>query len=121
MSARTRIFVIAGAAAAVAAGATVALAVITSSDEGGQPRSATPLAGAPPLVLDLGVRIDPEARALRRAWPLALDEPWLRASSKRARSAPRRGQAGQQAMGQAPARCCRGTFRSPSTSGRRAG
>jgi tetratricopeptide (TPR) repeat protein len=68
MSPRTRIFVIAGAAAAVAAGATVALAVITSSDEGGQPRAAeTPLAGAPPLVLDLGVRVDPEARALRRA------------------------------------------------------
>ena len=67
MSPRTRIFVIAGAAAAVAAGATVALAVITSSDEGRQPRSAAPLAGAPPLVLDLGVRVDPEARALRRA------------------------------------------------------
>ena len=27
----------------------------------------SPLAGAPPLVLDLGVRVDPEARALRRA------------------------------------------------------
>jgi tetratricopeptide (TPR) repeat protein len=66
MSARTRIFVIAGAAAAVAAGATVALAVITSSDEGGQPRTEM-LAGAPPLVLDLGVRVDPEARALRQA------------------------------------------------------
>jgi tetratricopeptide (TPR) repeat protein len=66
MSPRTRIFVIAGAAAAVAAGATVALAVITSSDEGGQPGTET-LAGAPPLVLDLGVRVDPEARALRRA------------------------------------------------------
>jgi Flp pilus assembly protein TadD len=62
-----RIFVIAGVAAAVAAGATVALAVITSSDEGGQTKSAKPLAGAPPLVLDLGVRVDPEARALRRA------------------------------------------------------
>lgn len=68
MSPRTRIFVIAGAAAVVAAGATVALAVITSSEEGGQPRTAeTPLTGAPPLVLDLGVRVDPEARALRRA------------------------------------------------------
>ena len=67
MSARTRIFVIVGATAAVAAGATVALAVITSSDEGGQPRAETPLAGAPPLALELGVRVDPEARALRRA------------------------------------------------------
>ena len=67
MSPRTRIFVIAGAVAAVAAGATVALAVITSSEEGAQPRKETPLTGAPPLVLDLGVRVDPEARALRRA------------------------------------------------------
>jgi tetratricopeptide (TPR) repeat protein len=41
--------------------------VISSSDEGGQTSSATPLAGAPPVVLDLGVRVDPEARALRRA------------------------------------------------------
>ncbi|HEU5066118.1 MAG TPA: hypothetical protein VFT86_09650 [Gaiellaceae bacterium] len=65
MTPRTRIFVIAGAAAAVAAGATVALAVITSSDEGGKPRGEA-LAGRPPLVLDLGVRVDPEARALRR-------------------------------------------------------
>ena len=67
MSPRTRILVIAGAVAAVAAGATVALAVITSSDEGPKPRKETPLAGAPPLVLDLGVRVDAEARALRRA------------------------------------------------------
>lgn len=67
MSPRTRIFVIAGAAAAVAAGATVALAVITSSDERGQAPKEEPLAGAPPLALDLGVRVDPEARALRRA------------------------------------------------------
>ena len=67
MSPRTRIFVIAGAVAAVAAGATVALAVITSSEEGAPPRKETPLTGAPPLVLDLGVRVDPEARALRRA------------------------------------------------------
>ena len=67
MSPRTRMLVIAGVAAAVAAGGTVALAVITSSDERGQPRTETPLAGAPPLVLDLGVRVDPEARALRRA------------------------------------------------------
>jgi tetratricopeptide (TPR) repeat protein len=59
--------VIVGAVAALAAGGTVALAVITSSDEGGQPKTETPLAGAPPLVLDLGVRVDPEAKALRRA------------------------------------------------------
>jgi tetratricopeptide (TPR) repeat protein len=60
--------VIVGVAAAVAAGGTVALAVITSSDEGGKPKTEMPLAGAPPLVLaDLGVRVDPEAQALRRA------------------------------------------------------
>ena len=73
MSPRTRMLVIVGVAAAVAAGGTVALAVITSSDEGGKPRTETPLAGAPPLVLDLGVRVDPEAKALRRAERL-LDE-----------------------------------------------
>ena len=67
MSPRTRIFVVAGAAAAVAAGATVALAVITSSDPGGQEKPAERLPGAPPLVLELGVRVDPEARALRKA------------------------------------------------------
>ena len=47
MSARTRMLVIVGAAAALAAGGTVALAVITSSDEGGKPKTETPLAGAP--------------------------------------------------------------------------
>lgn len=67
MSSRTRILVIVVAAAALAAGGTVALAVITSSDESGEPNTETPLAGAPPLVLDLGVRVDSEARALRRA------------------------------------------------------
>ena len=58
MSPRTRMLVIAGVAAAVAAGGTVGLAVITSSDERGKPKAETPLAGAPPLVLDLGVRVD---------------------------------------------------------------
>jgi len=67
VSPRARIFVIAGAAACLAAGGTVALAVITSSDKGGNEGKPVPLAGVPPLVLDLGVRTDPEARALRRA------------------------------------------------------
>jgi tetratricopeptide (TPR) repeat protein len=67
MSPRARILVIAGAATALAAGGTVALAVVTAKDKGGSVRKATPLQGAPPLVLDLGVRVDPEARALRRA------------------------------------------------------
>lgn len=81
MSPRTRILVIVGVAAAVAAGGTVALAVITSSDERGEPRTETPLAGAPPLVLDLGVRVDPEAKALRRAERL-LDEERRAAASR---------------------------------------
>ena len=67
MSPRARILVIVGAATALAAGATVALAVITAGDKGGESRKATPLKGVPPLVLDLGVRVDPEARSLRRA------------------------------------------------------
>jgi tetratricopeptide (TPR) repeat protein len=66
MSPRARIFVIAGAAACLAAGGTVALAVITSNGKGGKESRPVPLAGAPPLALDLGVRTDPEARALRR-------------------------------------------------------
>ncbi len=67
MSPRARIIVIAGAAACLAAGGTVALAVITSNGKGGNENKPVPLSGAPPLALDLGVRTDPEARALRRA------------------------------------------------------
>ena len=67
MSPRARIIVIAGAAACLAAGGTVALAVITSNGKGGNQNKPVPLAGAPPLALDLGVRTDPEARSLRRA------------------------------------------------------
>jgi tetratricopeptide (TPR) repeat protein len=61
-----RIAVIAGAAAALAAGGTVALAVLTTNKPAGE-KPQQPLTGTPPLVLDLGVRLDPEARALRRA------------------------------------------------------
>jgi len=67
MSPRARIIVIAGAAACLAAGGTVALAVITSNGKGGSENKPVPLTGTPPLALDLGVRTDPEARALRRA------------------------------------------------------
>jgi len=67
MSPRARIIVIAGAAACLAAGGTVALAVITSNGKGGNENKPVPLTGTPPLALDLGVRTDPEARALRRA------------------------------------------------------
>jgi tetratricopeptide (TPR) repeat protein len=67
MSPRARVIAIAAVVAALAAGGTVALAVITSSPKGGGEKRAQPLKGAPPLVLDLGVRDDPEARSLRRA------------------------------------------------------
>ena len=67
MSPRARIIVIAGAAACLAAGGTVALAVITSNGKGGKENKPVPLSGAPPLALDLGVRTDPEATSLRRA------------------------------------------------------
>ena len=67
MSPRARIIVIAGAAACLAAGGTVALAVITSNGKGGNENKPVPLSGAPPLALDLGVRTDPEATSLRRA------------------------------------------------------
>jgi tetratricopeptide (TPR) repeat protein len=66
MSPRRRVLVIVVAAAAVAAGATVALAMITANDEGGKKGASKPFSGAPPLVFDLGVRNDREARALRR-------------------------------------------------------
>jgi tetratricopeptide (TPR) repeat protein len=53
-------------AAAAAAALTVGFTVLTSEDEEpvALPR---PRSGAPPLALDLGVRIDAEAQALRRA------------------------------------------------------
>jgi len=71
MTARRRVFLLVALAAAAAAGATVAATLLTSSETpSGTPT--TPLTGgvrpgAPPLLLDLGVRTDREARALRRA------------------------------------------------------
>jgi Flp pilus assembly protein TadD len=67
MSPRVRVLVIVATAASLAAGATVALAVITANDEGGRKIPTRALSGAPPLVLDLGVRDDAEGRDLRRA------------------------------------------------------
>jgi tetratricopeptide (TPR) repeat protein len=75
MSPRTRVIVAAGAAAALAAVATVALAVVTSGHKGGGEEPLQPLSGTPPLVLDLGVRVDPEARALRLAERLYSQKP----------------------------------------------
>ena len=69
VSPRARVSALVAAAAVAAAGATVLATALTRTDP--PPEAASPTAGprpgVPPLVLDLGVRIDPEARALRRA------------------------------------------------------
>ena len=61
LSPRTRIIIVVVAAAGLAAGV-AGLTVLRSEDEGSNVPS-----GNPPLVLDLGLRTDPEATALRRA------------------------------------------------------
>ncbi len=69
VSSRARIYAAVAAAAALAAVIAVGAAVLPG-DEPGPPApapAATPRAGTPPLALDLGVRDDAEARALRRA------------------------------------------------------
>ena len=67
MNPRVRVVVIVATAAVLAAGATVAVAVITANGGGGKRARSGSLPGTPPLVLDLGVRDDSEARDLRRA------------------------------------------------------
>ncbi|HEV8602645.1 MAG TPA: hypothetical protein VGQ68_04525 [Gaiellaceae bacterium] len=68
MSPRARVTSIAAAAAVLAAVGTVGLAVLSADERGGgDAQRPQPRAGVPPLVLALGVRDDPEARALRRA------------------------------------------------------
>lgn len=62
MSPRLRVVTLAAVAAVAAAAVAVAAGVLTRGDDEGGGRK-----GAPPLVLDLGVRTDPEARDLRRA------------------------------------------------------
>jgi tetratricopeptide (TPR) repeat protein len=66
MSSRLRVSLIVAAAAAAAAGVTIAATALTDTEPPPQPVTA-PRPGVPPLVLDLGVRTDPEAKALRRA------------------------------------------------------
>jgi tetratricopeptide (TPR) repeat protein len=86
MSPRTRVIAVAVAAAALAAGGTVALAVVTGGDKGGAEQAQQPqLTGTPPLVLDLGVRDDPEARALRQAERLYSQKPSM--AGRRGRAA----------------------------------
>lgn len=66
MSPRARVTAIVALAAAAAAALTVGLTVLTSGNEV-RSTAIKPRSGAPPLALDLGVRIDREARELRRA------------------------------------------------------
>jgi tetratricopeptide (TPR) repeat protein len=69
MSPRARVSLLVAAAAAAAAGITIAATALTRTDLSAEP-VATPRSGVPPLILDLGVRTDTEARALRRATAL---------------------------------------------------
>ena len=68
MSARRRVVVLVALATAAAVGLTLAVTLLTSGRETADTAVNTKARpGAPPLLLDLGVRTDPEARALRRA------------------------------------------------------
>jgi tetratricopeptide (TPR) repeat protein len=71
MSARTRVLTIAGLATAVAVAAIVGATLLQSRGSGATTAAngsvTKPRSGAPPLLLDLGVRSDPEARALAQA------------------------------------------------------
>jgi len=69
MSPRARVSLVVAAAATAAAGVTIAATALTRTELSVEPVT-TPRRGVPPLVLDLGVRTDPEARALRRATAL---------------------------------------------------
>ncbi|MGH2922128.1 MAG: hypothetical protein ACRDKU_08700, partial [Gaiellaceae bacterium] len=71
MNRRTRVLLIVGAAAVVAAGAAIAAVLVLGGDE---ERAGGLREGVPPLVLDLGVRTDAEAVALRRAERLYADD-----------------------------------------------
>lgn len=68
MSPRARVFATVATLAVSAAVVTIGATVLVSPDERAEEaRPLAPRAGAPPLLLDLGVRADPEAQALRRA------------------------------------------------------
>jgi tetratricopeptide (TPR) repeat protein len=70
VSPRTRILAIVGAVGVVVSAGTIGLTVL-SDDDGGDARDIRE--GNPPLVLDLGVRTDAEATALRRGQRLYAD------------------------------------------------
>ena len=63
MSPRARIFLLVAGAAVLAAGVVVVGVLATRSDV----PTVKPRPGSPPLALDLGIRADPEAQALRNA------------------------------------------------------
>jgi tetratricopeptide (TPR) repeat protein len=65
MTARTRTLALVAAAALAAAGATIGVTLATRSNPP-KPVKLKPRAGFPPLYLDLGVRTDAAARAIRR-------------------------------------------------------
>jgi len=67
VSPRTRIWLLVGAIALAAAGATVGATLLTRTGTGGGTTVLVKQKGAPELDLDLGVRTDPEAVALRTA------------------------------------------------------
>jgi tetratricopeptide (TPR) repeat protein len=67
VSPRARVFVVVALAAVAAAGAAIAVAVLQRDDSA---EAFGPLSGDPPLALELGVRTDAEAQALRRATKL---------------------------------------------------
>lgn len=67
MSSRGRVFALVAAAAAATSGVVVVGVLATRGHVPGAPK---PRAGRPPLVLDLGVRTDAEARALEQAQKL---------------------------------------------------
>jgi tetratricopeptide (TPR) repeat protein len=66
VSPRTRIVALVAAAALGAVAVTLGVTVLSSEDEDGGSSVADVRSGNPPLVLDLGVRTDTEADALRR-------------------------------------------------------
>ncbi len=73
MSPRSRVIAVTAAAAAAAATLVVGIAAVQTDTPEGVATGPTPRAGAPPLTLELGVRADREAVALRRAAQLYAD------------------------------------------------
>ena len=73
MSPRSRVIALTVLAAAVASVVVVGVVALQTESPEGVAAGPTPRPGAPPLTLELGVRADPEAVALRRAGRLYAD------------------------------------------------